>query len=617
MVKLQKILSLWQIELQEKWQSRYLVVFIILAGIVLVVSGVSLISYQIVREIILERLKETVLLEVKDGVNDIDQWLATRKAEVEMMANTPQAQSINWEIAGPYLKSEAVRLKDYSHFIYTYADGSYYRTNVDFVQGHNLSDRIWFQKSMTGQICVSDPLITRSAGDVTVIISAPVGNTSHPKALVGGAINIHRVVDVVGKLKHGVGSYAFALNSEGRIIVHPDPKLRGTIEKPAESFLESKNSALAAIARNMVNKQEGIELIQIDGKGKYVAYIPLEQVNWSIALVIPRENIESQLAALNLLAIILGILMAIALFGAWRQIQLFEKTQEQVQLLFQQATELNQTLVSLKQTQARLVQSEKMSSLGVMVAGVAHEINNPVNFIYGNLTYVREYVEKLMQLVNLSKTDSEQLNPQVQEFAEEIELEFIEEDLPQMLNSMEMGAERIRQIVLSLRNFSRLDEAEKKTANLHEGLDNTLLLLQHRLKHKIQVIKNYGNLPLIECYHSQLNQVFMNLLGNAVDALEGLEQSEKVITITTQIVEDSGKFWVRVAIADNGPGIPDEIKTKIFDPFFTTKPIGKGTGLGLAISYQIVVEVHQGRISIQTPPKGGVELIIEFPIYLL
>ena len=288
------------------------------------------------------------------------------------------------------------------------------------------------------------------------------------------------------------------------------------------------------------------------------------------------------------------------------QSHLYSQTQNQIKLL-------NSTLTELKKTQTHLVQSEKMSSLGQMVAGIAHEINNPVNFIFANLPYTTKYTKDLLALVSLYKKTFPEISPEIEDFATEIELDFIEEDLPQMLNSMKMGTERIRNIVLSLRNFSRLDESDKKQVDIHEGIDNTLLLLSNRIKNGIYVVKHYGDLPLVECYPSQLNQVFMNLLSNAIDALIESERSDKIITISTALFREKGARFVKVAIADNGSGIPDSIKDQIFNPFFTTKPVGKGTGLGLAISYKIVVDGHGGSINISKPQSGGTEFSVQIP----
>jgi signal transduction histidine kinase len=289
------------------------------------------------------------------------------------------------------------------------------------------------------------------------------------------------------------------------------------------------------------------------------------------------------------------------------QSHLYSQTQNQVKLL-------NGALTELKKTQTHLVQSEKMSSLGQMVAGIAHEINNPVNFIFANLPYTSKYAENLLALVNLYRQAFPEIPPEIADFAEEIDLEFIESDLPQILKSMKIGTERIRNIVLSLRNFSRLDEADKKLADIHEGIDNTLLLLSNSLKNGISVVRKYGKLPPIECYPSQLNQVFMNLLSNAVDALKQSDRPQKNITITTGVFLANGVKFLKVAIADNGPGIPDSVKDQIFNPFFTTKPVGKGTGLGLAISYKIVVDGHGGSIKVAENCGGGTQFFVEIPI---
>ena len=289
-----------------------------------------------------------------------------------------------------------------------------------------------------------------------------------------------------------------------------------------------------------------------------------------------------------------------------------------------QAKKLEKSLRELQQTQAQLVQAEKMSSLGQLVAGVAHEINNPVNFIYGNLKYARDYTQCLLKLVHLYQQFNANPIPKIQEYIKEIELDFLLEDLPKILDSMEVGAERISEIVLSLRNFSRLDEADMKRVDIHQGLDSTLLILQNRLKNGvdhlgIKVVKNYGNLPLVDCYPGQLNQVFMNIISNAIDALYSYNDKRAIaeihanpnkITITTEVIET--KCVIR--IADNGSGITEAVQERLFDPFFTTKPVGKGTGLGLSISYQIIVEKHGGTLRCVSEPGQGTEFWIEIPL---
>lgn len=291
----------------------------------------------------------------------------------------------------------------------------------------------------------------------------------------------------------------------------------------------------------------------------------------------------------------------------------------------ERTSKLSITLQELQQTQIQLIHSERMSSLGQLVAGVAHEINNPVNFIYGNLTPATEYTQALLHLVNLYQISSPNPTAEIRDQLESIDLEFLRQDLPKLLSSMKLGIERIRQIITSLRCFSRLDEAEKKLIDIHEGIDSTLLILQNRLKARsysspIQVIREYGNLPQIECYAGQLNQVFMNLISNSIDALEDsnrsrtpedIKENPSVIQIST---EQFNRNWARIHVVDNGPGISDEIRSKIFIPFFTTKTVGKGTGLGLSISNQIIVEKHGGNLSCYSIPGQGTEFVIEIPI---
>ncbi|MEB3341213.1 ATP-binding protein [Okeania sp.] len=292
-----------------------------------------------------------------------------------------------------------------------------------------------------------------------------------------------------------------------------------------------------------------------------------------------------------------------------------------------QKQELQETLKELKSTQTQMIQSEKMSSLGRMVAGVAHEINNPVNFIHGNITYAKNYIQDLFGLLQLYQNYYPHPHPEIESEIEAIELNFLQEDLKKVLTSMEIGTERIIEIVKSLRTFSRLDEAEIKEVDIHEGIDSTLMILQNRFKPKsgfvgIEVIKEYGQLPKINCYAGQINQVFMNIISNAIDAIEEVQfsqsRSEKMgevgcIRIKTQVIENN---WIKILIADNGGGMSEKVQSNLFEPFFTTKSIGKGTGLGLSISYQIIVEKHQGKLECNSQIGKGTEFIIMIPIKL-
>jgi len=766
----QQLQSLWQ----HRRQRRHMLTLLILGSTALTISTTACVSYFFVRGLIIDNLKEIALLKLQKGTDEIDRWLSSRKAEIETIAYSPKVRTLNWELVEPRLQGEIYRLKEYFILSLIQPDGSLISTLDNRT---NIKDRQHFKKAMAGQINVSDPLIGRSTQVSTIVVSAPIWALPQaPNQVIGvlsGSIKLDRVANVANSLHYGSESYAFALNSEGVPIVHPNNNLIGNSDLPAPSFLQSQDSALSTIARHMIDRQTNIELVKIDNKWVYAVYAPLQEVNWSMALIIPRENIESQLQALNLLtSVVVGLLVPAMLAAIWliyssennraraereamlnriagrirasleldkivqstveeiinllhlersafgwyepqnktlqilwecsqfdcptqainfepylvgnlsvgsdqsepiifmadtwtrgtsqplelkansylavpvptqnqrqgylicshatqwfwsgeeiqllkavadqlaiaiNQSHLYTQTQDQVKLL-------NSALHELKKTQTHLVQSEKMSSLGQMVAGIAHEINNPVNFISANLPHTTKYTKDLLELVSLYKQTFPEVPPEIADLTEEIELDFIEEDLPNILNSMKIGTERIRSIVLSLRNFSRLDESDKKQADIHEGMENTLLLLSNKIKNGIYIVKRYGKVPLVDCYPSQLNQVFMNLLSNAIDALNEIDRLDKIITISTGVVREHSTKFLKVAIADNGPGIPESVQDQIFNPFFTTKPVGKGTGLGLAISYKIVVDGHGGSIKISKPPGGGTEFVVKIPI---
>lgn len=399
-----------------------------------------------------------------------------------------------------------------------------------------------------------------------------------------------------------------------------------------QSFLPVEPTQFGLLAEKVIN----LEDIRIDNVADLSVETPLAQLLQTLdlnsLLLLPVQTRSGQLGAIacshssqarpwteSEIELLHAVVDQVAI--AIDQAELYAKTQATALAAATQAQQLTEALKHLRHTQAQLVQTEKMSSLGQMVAGIAHEINNPVNFISGNLTHAHSYIHDLLDLIQLYRTHYANPVNEIQEREEEIEIDFLMEDLQKLLSSMKMGADRISQIVLSLRNFSRLDEAEMKPVDIHEGIDSTLLILHSRIKNRgddtgVEIVKNYSELPKVDCYAGQLNQVFMNILSNAIDALEK-QPAPRIVTIETELVttpERPTGTAVMIRFRDNGAGMPAEVRDRIFDPFFTTKPVGKGTGLGLSISYQIVVEKHRGKIRCESEPDQGTEFILEIPI---
>jgi PAS domain S-box-containing protein len=422
-----------------------------------------------------------------------------------------------------------------------------------------------------------------------------------------------------------------------------EERFRNLVESTHDLIWEIDENAVYTYVSPQVKDILGYEIEEVIGKTPF-DFIPsdednsiTEKISNYVAVRLPITNVEKNNIHKDGHIVILET-SGIAFFdqegnfkgyrGIDRDITKRKQTEEAIRQskaqLQQQATQLELALRQLQNAQSKLIQSEKMSSLGQLVAGMAHEINNPINFIYGNANHARNYTLDLLSLIQLYQETYPLPSPQIESKLKEIDLEFIIEDYMKLLDSMEFGAQRIRGIVQNLRDFSRFDEATIKTVDIHQGIDSTLKLLQSRLSKplvstEIQVSKEYGNLPLVECYPGQLNQVFMNLLANAIDSLEIQYAKAKdkipLIRICTEICQESIENpLVLIRIVDNGVGMTEEVRLRTFDPFFTTKPVGEGTGLGLAISYQIIVELHKGQLYCYSSPGKGAEFVIKIPI---
>ena len=490
---------------------------------------------------------------------------------------------------------------------------------------------------------VSEPL--ERDGEYYSIVATPILNPAQERVgtdiLMFRVSSLQQIVQDYTGLRNSGEIVLGAVRGDGVQLFFP---LRNSV---THRITEASDALLEAIETAVTLKPGKTRILspQTPSTEEAIAVESLSGPNWGIAIKMDREELYApvyrQLAFVGVTIVVLSSL------GTGGMVLLLRPLTARVIIttdeLEQQVRDKTQAIQELKQAQAQLVQTEKMSSLGQMVAGVAHEINNPVTFVSSNLAYAYEYTNIILELLELYEQHTSEPVAEIEEYIEESDLEFVKQDLSKLLSSMKAGADRIYQIVLSLRNFSRLDEAAKKPVDLHLGIESTLLILQYRLKARphrraIQIVREYGKLPEIECYANQLNQVFMNLIGNAIDALE-IDRSKKgdrsnppndktegmqSNSSTSSALPQKPTIWIRtetidgnlaiVRIQDNGCGMPEEIHSKIFDPFFTTKPVGKGTGLGLSISYHIVVEKHGGNIHFKSSPTLGTEFTLEIPM---
>lgn len=392
------------------------------------------------------------------------------------------------------------------------------------------------------------------------------------------------------------------------------------VKEYAEYYLQGRVRVINDVQTERIDPCHRDFLLRLEVQANLIVPILVQDGLWGLLIAHqcagPRQWQQAEIELLQALAGQFGV--------AIQQGELHDQTQRSAAIAQQQAQQLEVALENLKQTQSQLIQTEKMSSLGRMVAGIAHEINNPVTFIYGNVDPLKQYYSGLTELIALYQQHYPAPHPAIVRQIEAIELDYLLKDLDQVLRSIEVGCMRIHDIVTSLRSFSRLDESEKKAVDIHEGIDSTLLILQPYLKAmsngaEIQLVKEYGSLPQVECYPSQLNQVFMNLIDNAIDALnqqaEAGERTQLNVSPYIKISTQANNGQVVIAISDNGSGIPEENKDRLFDPFFTTKPIGKGTGLGLSISHQIVTKHHGGCLTVVSTPGNGTEFRVLIPLH--
>lgn len=551
-----------------------LLIRFILGGTTIIVSISAYCTYLAARNMALADLKQSAFQEVQRGVNEIEEWLHVRKVEVETLANTSTVRSLNWSVAEPYLRAEVKRIDEFFFFQITILNGSFSNTQVGR-SNKNVKDRDYFQKALAGQSNISDPFISRSTGIPLIAIATPIwpnsGTNSSPIGVFHGSVKVDRITKVVNSLRYGKKSYAFALNSQGQAIVHPDTALMSTLEKPAPSLLKIADRNLNAIAQQMVHKQQGIELMEIDGTKKYVAYVPLKEANWSLALVIPRQNIESRLQFLDAIALIVAGLTVTMITVLWR-VQAFEQTQ-------------------LKKSKAAADIANRAKS--EFLANMSHELRTPLNGILG-----------CAQILLRSKGLPEREQYHV--------------------NIIEQCGSHLLTLINDILDLSKIEasklELHPYDAHFPSFLQGIAEICQIRAEQKgiLFVYEPGDDLPTgVHVDVKRLRQVLLNLLGNAIKFTDEGQVTFKIEAIALSSCEgQTQKYCIRCWIADTGIGIAAAELSKIFLPFEQVgekKRQTEGTGLGLAITRQLV-QMMGGDIHVKSQVGQGSTFWFELEI---
>ena len=523
-------------------------------------------SYQVLRNLILEQSKQNAFLQVAQGADEIDGWLGARKAEVQAIAQSPATQSMDWTLAGSYLKAETQRIQDFDYFVYVQPSGAYHTTLVDFAKGKNLRDRLWVQKSFRGEAGVANPLIARTSGKPQINVYSPIGRVTQPVGALAGAIGVERMNEVLSQLHYGSGSYAFALNSKGEAIIHPDKRLMSTVEKPAPSFLDLGDKSLAAIARRMTAKESGIKLMPINDTQKYVAYAPLQEANWSVALVIPRDNIEARLRPLDVMALVVAGLTG-TLIGVLWQVQAFEQAQ-------------------LKKSKAASDAANRAKS--EFLANMSHELRTPLNGILG-------YAQILGRTETLSDRGRKGI-------------EIIYQCGSHLLNL-------INDVLDLAKIEARKMELFSTDTHFPSFLDGVAEISRIRAEQK-GISFDYqpdASLPTsVLVDEKRLRQVLINLLGNAIKFTDrgGVTFEVKLINRRENSTPNGTAapfVQIHFAVHDTGVGMTPSQLQRIFLPFEQVgdkKRQVEGTGLGLAITQQIIT-LMGSTLQVSSQPDQG------------